>query len=270
MSVQPNENEPQGQHPAWAQYLEGIPEDLQPLVTQAFSKWDQDMQGKLQGVNEQFDPYKPLIENEVPMDTVKQALWLAQQLEENPGAIVEQAIEAFGLDYVPKGQVPVAKPDEDDNNMFDESELGFKLEDHPQFKALKAQAEEWQRFQEQQQEAQQEAQATTELEQFLEQLHGDDEVKKNGDFDDLYVTALMAQGVDAMDAVKQYQETVRTAAQAMAGQQQQQTPPPVVMGGDGNSGSGVPSEIINMGNLKRGAVNDAVMQYLAQAEQNNQ
>ena len=263
MSQQSNENEPpQGQHPAWSEYLEGIPEDLQPLVTQAFSKWDQHHQAKLQGVQQEFDPYKPLLENNVPMETIQQSLWLAQQLEENPGGIVEQAIQAFGLDYVPKSQIPTPN-DENDGENFDMTDLEG-LENHPAFKALKEKADEADRILRAQQEAQQETEATTQLEQYLEQLHGNEEITANGDFDDLYVTALMAQGVEAEDAIKQYQNTVNSAAQALAGQHQQQTPPPVVMGGDGNSGSGVPSEVPNMGNLSRGGLNDVVLQYLEQ------
>ncbi len=268
MSTNAPENEPPQGHPAWQEYLEGIPDDLQPLVTQAFAKWDQDMQGKLQGVQEQYKPYeayKPLIENEVPLDTVSQALWLAQQLEENPEDIIKQAIEAFNLDFVPKGQAPANTPDDDDEE-FDMTDLAG-LENHPAFKALQEKANEADRILRQQQESQQETEATAQLEQYLSELHSNEEITKNGDFDDLYVTALMAQGVDAEDAVKQYQETVNSRARELMGQNNQQDPPPVVMGGDGNSGSGVPNEIPKMGNLRRGEVNDVVMQYLNQQGQ---
>jgi len=261
-------NQPQG-HPAWQEYLEGIPQDLQPLVTQAFSKWDQDMQNKLQGVQSEFDPYKPLLENNVPMETIQQSLWLAQQLEENPGGIVQQAIEAFGLDYVPKDQIPVTPPANNEDEEFDMTDLAG-LENHPAFKALQEKANEADRILRERQEREQETEATQQLEQYLQQLHGNDEITKNGDFDDLYVTALMAQGVEAEDAIKQYQDTVNSAAQALAGQQQQQQQaPPVVMGGDGNSGSGVPNEVPNMGNLTRGGLNDVVLQYLEQNRNND-
>jgi hypothetical protein len=136
---QPVENDPPQGHPAWQEILNGVPEDLHPLLRNKLEAWDRGVEAKLQGVRQEYEAYQPLVENEVPFEAVEQALWLAQQLEQNPDAVVQQAIDAFGLDFVAKAAA--AANEEDDNDMpFGDDFEG--LEDHPAFKEMQQKAEE--------------------------------------------------------------------------------------------------------------------------------
>lgn len=262
---------PEGGHPAWEDFLTDVPDDLHPLLRGKLEEWDRNVNTRLENVHNEYNAYKPLVENNVDMESIQQALWLADQLEQNPGGVVAKAIEAFGLDYIPKDQQQQQIPDPNDED-FDMTDLAG-LENHPAFKALAEKAEQADAILRQQQEQQQEQQAIAELDQYLEELHKTPDI---GEFDDNYVTALMAQGLDGEDAVKEYQRVVSDAITKMGlvpGQQQQQTSPgqqqvPVVMGSEGNSGTGIPNETVNFAGMNRGSVNEVVMNYLAAQNQN--
>jgi hypothetical protein len=272
---QQEEQQSQG-HPAWQAILEKLPDDLQPLVRPELENWDKGVQGKLQEVRSQyegFDPYKPLIENNIPMERVEQALWLAQQLDQNPQGVVDQAIKAFDLQYAPvtaKNSNPSQDDDEYEFGDDDEYEDTPKprrqasdplagLENHPAFQQIKEKAEQLDQLLSQQRQEQEQEEASTQLEGYLSELK-----QTHGEFDDLYVTALMANGMEAEEAIERYKNTITSQAQALYQQHNQgnQSPPPVVMGEDGTSGSGMPVENTRMGALKQSQVDDIVLQML--------
>lgn len=275
MADEEEQEQAQG-HPAWQEILDTlneIPEDfrtvVEPKLRDKLKEWDQGVDGKLQAVRseyEGFEPYKPLIENNVPLENIQQALWLANKLEEDPKFVVDQAIKSFNLEYGPISQQPNLNAD-DENEDFSSTDLD-DLENHPAYKALKERSEEIEKMLKSQSEREEEDKATQALRAELDTLHDKFDIdgpegKKIPGFDDLYVAALMAQGFDPEDAVKSFNDTVNERARALAGiQQQQEEPPPVVMGGDGNTGSGIPKENIKMGNLGKGDLNQMVLDFL--------
>lgn len=255
------EQESQG-HPAWQPILEALdelPDDfkaiIEPKITEQLKAWDQTVQGKLQDSSSKFDPYKPLLEHGVPMERVEQALWLAHQLESNPQEVVQKAIEAYNLGYVPADQVS-GDPSGTDDNEFDEGDMQ-DLANHPLIKQMQQQFEQIQQREQQQQEQLQQSTAQQQLDAYLKELHDE-----HGEFNDLYVTALMANGADPVEAINEYKAEVKTAAQAMLGQQQQAEQPPIVMGEEGTSGSGVPAQATDFGSMTNNDVENLVLQML--------
>lgn len=273
------EGEAQG-HPAWQEILsalEEVPEEfralVEPKLTEKLQAWDQGVNGKLQAVRseyEGYEAYKPLIENKVEVDRVQKALWLADKLEQDPNYIVQQAIEAFGLDYAPKGAV--TPPDPAGNVDPDEEDFGngeFDITKHPQFQQIQQRLNAWEQERQREREAQEQQQHISALEQEIVELHEKFDTKlPDGTvvpgFNDLYVTALMAQGLDGEQAVKSFTDVFNQQAQALGlnQQQTQQEPPPVVMGGDGNTGSGIPNQPTNFGSLSNDDLDNIVLQMI--------
>ena len=246
-------------HPAWQSILDQLPDDLQPLIRPELEKWDQSVSGKLQEARsayEGFDPYKPLVENNVPMERIQQALWLAHQLDENPQGVVEQAIKAFDLGYVPRSEV-VTPPVDDSNDEGYEDFSMESLEKNPIFLQYKEKADKIEEALSAQQQKEEEAEAATAFEKYLTELH-----ETHGDFDDLYVTALMSQGADPVSVISGYQETIKAAAAAMLEGTKPDPVVPIVMGEEGTSGSGLAQENTRMGSLSNGQTNDLVLEFL--------
>lgn len=276
-AIEPNGNEdqqPQG-HPAWTELLNDVPEDLRPLLEPKLQEWERNMSQKLQGTVEQYKPYEqyqPLVEHNVSLENVQKALWLAQQLEENPDGIIKSAIEHYGLGYVPADQIQNnGNPDPDDLDDLDDDSPLKGLENHPAFQEILNKARQIEEWQLQQQQSQEQEEQMDILSQTLEELHEQFDVEqpdgtKVPGFDDMYVTALMANGVDPEAAVKHFNETVNQRVQMYTGQNTQQDTPPVVMGGDGTTGSGIPNEPINMGAVKKSDLDQMVIDLIEQAK----
>lgn len=263
MSTGPTENEPQGQdlqgHPAWQSILDKLPEDLRPLIVPELEAWDKGVQAKVQGLHSQYDPYKEFAENQIDAETLKQSLYIANHLQSDPEGFVRRAIENFGLDILN----PNNEQDNDDMLKWD----GEDITKHPQFQALATQLEAINQWKQQQDQQVEQTQQEKQLEDYLDGLQ--EQNKDKGEFDRLYVSALMANGLKGEDAVNQFYETVNGYASKLlpGNQQQQQTQqqtqqPPVVMGGAGNAGSGSPNNPVNMGSLKNGEVSDLVIEML--------
>jgi hypothetical protein len=248
----------QGQgHPAWQEILDVLPDELHPLVTPKLQEWDNGVKAKLQDLNK-YSAYEPLVENEVPFEAIQQAMYLAQQFETNPELVVERAIESFGLDKFRQQQQAAQQqatvtPEGEEVEYEDGDNPLAGLENHPAYQQLLQQAQEAYQYEEE---------AATQLEQYLEELH-----EEHGEFDDLYVTAMLANGLEAKDAISNFQSLVKAEAEKLAGTSTaQQDPPPVVMGAAGNSGSGLPESNVRLGDLGKGAVADMVAQMIANAE----
>jgi hypothetical protein len=225
--------------------------------------------GKLQDLNK-YDAYKPLVEHEVPLDTIQQALWLANQFETNPEEVIRHAINQFGLDNLLQEQgEQVSGQQQEEELELDPDDPLNGLQDHPLFQQLQERAQRLEEWEREQQALMQEEEASEQLDQFIAGLHNE-----HGDFDDLYVTALMANGMDPKDAVQQFKDLVQTHAQQLAetlnpGQQSQEQPP-VVMGGAGNAGSGLPEPPTSLGKLSKGATADLAEQFIRNQMQQNQ
>lgn len=248
-------------HPAWQEILDQLPDDLHPLITPKLQEWEQGVQQKLQSVHSQYDPYKPLVENKIPVDMVEQALYLHHQLENNPQELIAKAIEHYKLDYVPKDQIQTPDPEDLEDLEFD----GVDITKHPAFQQLSKQLEQMNSTLTAQQQAEQEAAEQEELDNYLNELE-----EKNGPFNKLMVATLIANGMDGEQAVETYKSEIAQAVQAALGnnQQQQTQQPPVVMGGDGTTGSGLPEQPVSMGKLSKDEILKLSLQFLEQNDSN--
>ncbi len=259
-----DEQEQSQGHPAWQEILSQLPEDLHSLVKPKLEEWDKRSQDMVQGVHSQYDPYKKFVENKVDPAILEQSLFMANALQNDPEAFVRRVIENYGIESFNQVQ---QQEEEHEVPEWD----GEDISAHPQFKAL---ADQFKSINDRLEKQDQESQAQREQREFDEYMEGLKEKNKdNGEFNELFVSALMANGLDGDEAVKQYYDMVGSAVAAATGgqQQQQQTPaPPVVLGGSGNAGSGTPDAQVNMGGLKDGQVQDLVIEMLkAQGLANN-
>lgn len=254
--------EGQSTNPAWDDLLSQLPEEYHVLAKPVLEKWDKTFQDQLV----KYEPYKPLLENNVDIDYIDQAIYLAQQLQSNPQEVLDRAIEAFNLPYT-KGDgtiVPNPEPEE-----FD----GVDITTHPQYKELFNQVSTMQEQWNQRQQKEEQDQQLTQTQQYIENLHKSDDGTRV-EFDDMYVAALISAGVDGKKAVEQYQTTINEAAAKYAqaqlqkpeGQQQQQSQQFTVLGGDTGGGSGIPNQPVDFAAMKRNDVNEVVMQMLRNSQ----
>lgn len=255
-------------HPAWQEILDVIPSDLQGLVKPTLEKWDKGVQDKIQALHTQYDPYKEFATEGVDAESINQALWLVQELQQNPNKVVADAIDAFGLDFVTKelaatGEIPSGTPAPEP---YSEDVAGADITKHPEFIALRKSLEGLTGTIEEQKAAQQ---AEEDANAFEKQLDDLQEVhKEEGEFNKIFVTALMSNGLDGETAVKQYFDTVNQAAAKIAGTSTSSVPTaPIVMGGNGSTGSGIPSAPVSLGQMKSADVKNLVLDYINASRQ---
>lgn len=266
MSVSANEpDETAGNgHPAWGELLDGIPPEFHPLITPKLQEWDNGVKKRLEELTGRYDPYKPLVEQNIDPAFVTGAVEFATQLQSDPEEIVGQLIDAFGIEgYVKKDDMSQQQqvPGSVDPDPFEE--LGIDITKHPAYVAQQQALQQIQeRFSQFDQTEQEKAQAA-QVDKLLTDLE-----TEHGSFNRLFVTALLAQGIDGAEAVKVYKDTINQAAgeliaqQNPAQQQQQQQSVPVVMGTEGAAGSGVASEPFNFATAKNSDINALVLQML--------
>lgn len=264
----------QGGHPAWASILDSLPEEFHSAIRPELEKWDKGVQDRFKEIHDKYDAYKPYVDNEVDPKFIDQALNLAQALEEDPGGLVEQAIEAFGLDYVLKEAAAAdvntnnnSKVDNDsdelDEDYSDSSSKEFDLKNDPRYKAMEETVTKLSKQFDDQTEKEKAAEEQAEFDETLKTLETD-----HGKFDKTYVTALMSNGIDGATAVKQYQDTINQAAAELAKSnnvstdQKDDSDDVVVMGGSGTTGSGLSSEAVNVGSMKNADLDKLVLEMI--------
>lgn len=253
-----------GGHPAWQEILQHIPTDLQPLVTPVLKKWDDGVTSRINEIKSEYEPYKQyedLVSQEIPPEVITQSLGLLQQFQEDPNKVVADAIDVFGLDYVIKAAEQAAN--EPAANDPDDPYAEIDLTKHPEFVQMKQALESFTTEQEKNKQEQEKEAQVSAFEKSLDDLQSAHET--DGEFNRLFVSALMAQGVDGEEAVQQYYTTVNQAASKIAGVKEVPTPP-VVLGGDSGTGSGIPQQPVKLGEMKKTDVNNLVTQYIENAK----
>lgn len=250
-------------HPAWQEILNVLPEELHGLVKPKLAEWDKGVQEQFQ----RYSPYKDIISNDIPPEFLQQAVGIANSLQEDPENFVEQLIDHFGLDRYRASANEEEEEENEPGSFVDLDDPNTSFEDimkDPRFKPfIQQQQELMERFQEREEE-EEEAEAEEALQEYLSELHDE-----YGEFDDTYVVAMLANDIDGEVAVKQFQDTVNQAAQALAGNQNnQQTPtPPVVLGAGGTTGSGLPDNKIDFGTMKDQDINKLVTEMLERSQE---
>lgn len=250
-------------HPAWAEILNNIPAEYHPLVKPVLAKWDSGVTEKLESVRAEYEPYKKFIDNKIDPSFIENSIGLAISFQEDPASVVAQAIETFELDYVDSSEVQAQEPSGNEDLGNDDMSID-DLENDPRFKALMDTVTSLQEKVQDREQTEQEKAEQEQLETTLKAL--EDEA---GSFDRLYVMALMAQGIDGTQAVKQYQDTINQAVESklradgvVTGGTQEE--PPVVLNssGDSTSSSGLPVEPVELGDLTDGDVRKLVLEMI--------
>lgn len=211
----------------YAPYLEKFPSSLHPVAQEVFREWDGNVTKRIQSVHQEYEPYKPFIQNYEP-DAIQQAIAIAEAMERDPQAFIDAAMNAYGLtpaqamQQVDDAQQQVQAPEFDLDDPAQQ-----RLAQHEQLLATMAEA--MLRERQEREEAvlfqQQEEDYNTAMQQLTE---------KYGEFDQQYVNVLLAQGYEPEAAVQTWQSQVETFAQQRLAPNQQA---PVVMG----AGGGTPS-----------------------------
>ena len=226
----------------WADYVKDLPASVVPLVEPIFKKWDSDVTQRFQTVHSEYEPLKPyqeIISNGWDFSDVQQALNLAQTLNDNPQAVYQALIEAYGFGS------------EQGQSGQDAGDI-LEAQVDPEFARIKEMTEAMAQIITTQQEQQQAAQEDAELEQTLASLKA-----TYGDFDDRYVMLQVHNGATWEEGIGAFQQLVAGYAQ------NRPAPPPVIMG----SGGGLPSQVVNPASMTERDRKALVTQILAQQAQ---
>jgi hypothetical protein len=235
---QGTEDTSSGVNPSWQEYLNEIPQELHDKVTPAFEKWDKGVQERFNKVHQQYEPWKAFTDAGVDPETATFAIKLLNSINENPKTVWEAIGNYYDLNGSPSGQgLEESKPPEEDPYAGRFSEL------ERQNQIMAATLIENKR-------KELEAQAEAQLDQELSAMK--EKYKAQGEFDERYVLALMNNGYDTEDAVKEFYQ-FRDSQLQRYGQK------PLIMG----TGGGVPQFNKDVRNLSNGETKNLVVQMLA-------
>lgn len=200
----------EGGNVAWKPFLDVLPSSLHPTVTPVLQEWDKGVNERFREIHSQYEPYKayqPLIDNEVPLESIEYALGLMQQINENPRGIYDALVQTFSEEWGLGQEAPVADPGYTDQPFGEEGYTDPRVAQLEEgFKQLAGLI-----LGERQQVAEQESiqQADSELDQTLNDLKS-----RHGDFNERVVLGLMLSGLSGDEAVAEFQSTVNSALEA--------------------------------------------------------
>jgi hypothetical protein len=248
-------------NPAWKELLDIMPTQLHTQIQPILAKWEQGTQQRFQQHAEQmkqYEPYKNLIDNQVPMDYIEQALSVAQLIDENPQGFMQQLQSIFGEQnqQLEQGQQNGQQQQYDygdQEGTFEQQQ--WDISQDPRFQELQQHQDLLANYIAQQMTQEQQTQEDAELDTMLNDLR-----EQYGDYDERYVVTMAASGMHPEEAVKSYMEMVngiRSAPRPDAGL------PRIV-----SPSNGMPSEQIDVANLSDGDRKKLVQNILAQASQN--
>lgn len=232
-------------HPAWKEILDVIPEELHDVVRPTLEKWDSGVNKRFQSLHSQYEPFKQF--QDIDPEALQLAVSLMQRIEDDPKGVYDLMGQTYGFVTEQQGAEPEMGTEDFDLDEQDDPRLAQELAQ------LRSEQEQLRLQNEQLLQAQQNEQAELELEAYLEHLHD-----TQGDFDEDFVIALMANGIDGTQAVARFNDIISRASQ-----QVEEAPPqaPAVMGSSGT----VPSRQIDPVALSGRETKDLVAQMLEQA-----
>lgn len=252
-----------GIHPAWNEMLGVIPKELHSQVVPHLQKWDQNTQK----VHQRSAPYKEFIEGNVSPDTIRQAMAVAQALENNPQGVYDLLHKEFGGATPPQGGqgLPGTNPIQDEDpfegydlppqireklEMVDRLQNGFDT-------MAEIMLSQRQRSQEEEEDA--------ELDALYQDLESRDPVFKalnqNGAAEP-YINSMLAAGYKPEEALEQFKSFIESV-----GQYNNRPKPPVVLGA---GGSMIPQGGMDPRKMDPRQTKDFVAQTLRAALQNGQ
>jgi hypothetical protein len=211
-----------------------------------------------------YQPYKVLVDNQVPMERIDETLRFVYTLENEPEQTVKNLAEHFKVEFAPAAPSGDSGNDDDPFNLGEDNDM--KIEDHPVVKQLLEQSQKLQQQFEEQEQANSEAQALT---QFNKEI--DDFLASKEDYKVIpkeLLIAYMSQGASTEEAAEKIVGLVKTQVTIPGSEQEQQTPP-TIMGGDGAAGSGLPNQALDTGAMSKPETTDLVVKMLEAAAQQN-
>lgn len=162
----PQQTQPTGSNPAYAEYLSKIPEGFRGVVEPIFKEWDAGVNRRFEQVHSKYEPYKFLAERQENPDNIRQAMELQRLLVEDPKRVYEALAEHYGS--TPGQGQALDEPEEE----FDLGEGGqpqqFDITKHPQFVQLQQQMQSLVQGMQQEVQQREATQAAAEGEQWLE------------------------------------------------------------------------------------------------------
>lgn len=261
-------------NPNWATLLEHVPAEFHPMIKPVLAEWDRGVAEKINSLHKTYEPYKDFVENKVDPGIIDQALDLYGQLSTDPAKFLKRVDEVMDLKLVnPPQTQQVPNTNTGDFDLGDEFE-GVDITKHPAFKQLTESLEKLQNDWSKAQQETEEERKVREFEEFLDNL--EEETKETGGINRTFITALMSQGVNADDAVKQYhdliagqvgndpnvQEQLQNVQQGQGENTNGSPTPPNVMGSSGTAGGGLPNEAISPSDLNEDQLQKMVADML--------
>lgn len=80
-----------GRNPNWNEFYEALPDDmLRNKITPILETYDRNNNSRFEKVQQQYSPYKELVDNEVPFEDIKLAFQLRQEIMDSPQVIFER------------------------------------------------------------------------------------------------------------------------------------------------------------------------------------
>lgn len=244
--------EPVVEQPPYIEYLEKFPESLRPMAEETFKELDAKVNKRFETLHSEQEPWKDITSDFDP-ETVKQAIGLAQALENDPKAVYDALVQAYNFG---QGQTEPQQTPNSSQTVTPPAGSGEGEEDDPVTKKLTELEKQNQLLAQAfvaSQDQEKMAAANQQLDGLLATLKG-----KHGDFDETYVLTQLANGVDPDKAVEQFKTIV---GQYAAQQNTPTTTAPTVVGG----GSGTPAETVDVSKLSPKETKNHVANLLAAA-----
>ncbi len=245
-----------GGNPAWSEFLEAVPQEFHEKVTPILKKWDEGVQNRFQQVHSEYEPWKPIIGTGVEPGTAQFALQMLNAVQENP----EMVWRALGEHYKLFDTLNNNNNSGGSGSGQGQGEPNGDNDPYlPHINELKNQNQLLAKAILEQRQAALEAEEDAKLDELLTGLQN--KYKGQGGFNEQFVLAMMQNGMEAEDAVKQYFEFVSQERKKLGLQNQ-----PLIMG----SGGGLPSPKTDVTKLDAAGRKNLVQQMLQGYAQQNQ
>lgn len=207
-------------------FLQRVPEEHRTLLEPYVKQWDAGVTRRFQQLQSQVDPFKDILSEGVDAEQVKNAWNLYQLLDTNPQYLYQLLKTELETGDQGQQQVP---PQGAEGDPFQGLPPEVRQQFEQQAKLLEALANHVLSEKEMTEIQQQDA----ELDAFMGQLHTEYDNPVFGKFDDDYVMAKMARGMDADVAIKEYFAAVQqvVTARDQAGNGPGAQAPPILSGG---------------------------------------
>jgi hypothetical protein len=163
-TVQPTSNS----NPAYAEYLNKIPEGFRGVVEPIFKEWDQGVARRFEQVHSRYEPYKPFVESQTDPSQMREALSLYQLMAQDPQRIYDALGQHLG---VGQGQGQALDEPEEEFDLGEGDQAQPDITKHPQFQQLQQQQQAIVQAMQQHQQQQEAAALAAEGEQWLDSRH---------------------------------------------------------------------------------------------------